>query len=1547
MNFSNFFIRRPIFAAVISTMIFLVGLISMFKLPISEYPEVVPPTIVVTASYPGANPKTIAETVASPLEQEINGVEDSLYMFSQATGDGAMSLTITFKLGTDVDKAQVQVQNRVSQALPKLPEEVRRLGVTTKKQSPDLTMVVHLFSPDGRYSDVYLRNYATLQVKDVLARIPGAGDVRVFGSGDYAMRLWLNPDKLAARNITASDVVAAVREQNVQVAAGAIGQQPVSSPVNFEMQVNTKGRLISTEEFGQIIVKTGPDGEKTLLKDVARIELSASSYALRSLLNNKTAVALPIFQTPGANALELSQNVRQKMEELKKSFPEGVDYSVVYDPTVFVRHSIEAVVHTLLEAVLLVVIVVIVFLQTWRASIIPLVAVPVSLVGTFAVMLALGFSINNLSLFGLVLAIGIVVDDAIVVVENVERNIALGLSPVNASRKAMSEVTSPIIATALVLCAVFVPTAFISGLTGQFYKQFAITIAISTVISAINSLTLSPALCAVLLKEHGAKKDWFARLMERGLGWFFRPFNRAFAWSGDRYSTGVASVLRKSVVALVVYGGLVVLTGWSFQKMPTGFVPTQDKQYLVAFAQLPDGASLDRTEAVIRHMSDVGLKQPGVENAVAFPGLSISGFSVAPNAGIVFFTLKPFEERKGKDVSGPAIAAALNQKFSAIQEAYILAVPPPPVQGLGTIGGFKFYVEDRADLGYDALYQNIQTVIGKSYQTPGLASVFSTFTVNVPQLDADIDRVKAKQQGVPLQNLFETMQINLGSLYVNDFNRFGRTYQVVAQADAQFRDRPEDITRLKTRNAAGQMVPLGTLVKVVETHGPDRAMRYNGYPAAEINGGPAPGYSSGQAEALITKLANDTLPKGMTMDWTELTFQRILAGNTAVYVYPLCLLLVFLVLAAQYESFRLPLAIILIVPMCLLFAITGVWLKGSDNNIFTQIGLIVLVGLACKNAILIVEFARHKQEEEGKSPVDAAIEASRLRLRPILMTSIAFIAGVFPLVKSHGAGAEMRQAMGVAVFSGMIGVTLFGLFLTPVFYVVLMKLGFKHKPAPAPEPKGTALGSAGAAAAIVLLLLAVAPARAGVLTVGPDYHQPSNSVPADYKAVELGAWKEGRPLDGVPKGNWWQIFGDEKLNDLESQALKSNQDLKAAVARVDQARATARVARSEFLPNLNLDPSFTRQRFSPNQVPSFGNVTANTFNMPLDLSYEVDLWGRVRRSFESARADAQASLAGFYGVLLTLQADVAQNYFSIRALDAEIATVTGTVDLRKEQVALVSSRFDGGIGSDLDVARAETELATTEAEAASLAQRRAQLENAIAILTGNHPSSFSLAANTNNWGPQPPEIPAGLPADLLERRPDVAEAERQLASANGRIGIAKAAFFPVLTLTGSGGFVSGDLDSLFKWDSRTWSLGPSLSLPLFAGGRNRANYQRSKAAREEFTALYRQRVLVAFGEVENSLSGIHYLNRQAEAQQRAVTNARRAADLATQRYRSGIVSYLEVVDASREALQSERANAELAGQRFIASVQLVKALGGGWDNQTLQAHSNQLAARNP
>ena len=1043
MNFSHFFIRRPIFAGVLSVLIFVVGLMALFRLPISEYPEVTPPQIVVRAVYPGANPKTISETVAVPLEQQLNGVENSLYIFSQATSDGVMTLTVTFKLGTDIDQAQVLVQNRVSQALPKLPEEVRRLGVLTIKSTPDLTMVVHLTS-DGTYDDIFVRNYATLQVKDVLARIPGVGQVQIFGSGDYAMRVWLDPDKVAARNLTASDVVNAIREQNIQVAAGAVGQQPLASPVGFELQINTQGRLVSEEEFGRIILKSGPHGEMVRLRDVARIELGAGEFALRSQVNNRSAVALPIFQQPGSNALELSKNVRQTMAELKKNFPAGMDFTVVYDPTVFVSKSIDAVVHTLFEAILLVVLVVLLFLQTWRASIIPLVAVPVSLVGTFAVMSALGFSINALSLFGLVLAIGIVVDDAIVVVENVERNIALGLTPYDATRRAMEEVTGPIVATALVLCAVFIPTAFISGLSGQFYKQFAITIAISTVISAFNSLTLSPALSAVLLRGHHEKPDRLSRGISAVFGWIFRPFNHFFEQASSAYARGVARVIRKSVLCLLIYGGLVFLTGKVFQAVPSGFIPEQDKQYLICVAQLPDAASLDRTDAVMRRMTDLALKVPGVAASVAFPGLSPNGFTASPNSGITFITLKPFEERTSPDLSANAIRARLMQEFGTIQEARTLVINAPPVNGLSTGGGFKLFIEDRQNLGGDALYGTTWGIIGQAYQTNVLQGVYSTYQINVPQLDATVDRDKAKSQGVPLQNLFESLQIYLGSLYVNDFNRFGRTFKVVAQADAPFRARPDDLVRLKTRNERGQMVPLGALVGVREAYGPDRVMRYNGYPAAEINGAPAPGYSSGQAEAFIETLVQAGMPPGMAMEWTELAYQQRLAGNTGVLVFPLCILLVFLVLAAQYESLSLPLAIILIVPMCLLSAMVGVLLQGGDNNIFTQIGLIVLVGLACKNAILIVEFAKAAQDR-GQGIVDAALEACRLRLRPILMTSIAFIAGVFPLVKSHGAGAEMRQAMGVAVFAGMIGVTVFGLFLTPVFYTVIMKLASRFK----------------------------------------------------------------------------------------------------------------------------------------------------------------------------------------------------------------------------------------------------------------------------------------------------------------------------------------------------------------------------------------------------------------------------------------------------------------------------------------------------------------------
>ncbi|MBD8254022.1 efflux RND transporter permease subunit [Pseudomonas fluorescens] len=1037
MNFSQFFISRPIFAAVLSLLILIAGAISLFQLPISEYPEVVPPTVVVRANFPGANPKVIGETVAAPLEQAITGVENMLYMSSQSTADGKLTLTITFALGTDLDNAQVQVQNRVTRTQPKLPEEVSRIGITVDKASPNLTMVVHLTSPDKRYDMLYLSNYAILNIKDELARLSGVGDVQLFGMGDYSLRVWLDPNKIASRNLTATDVVTAIREQNRQVAAGALGAQPAPNATAFQLSVNTQGRLVTEEEFENVIIRSGDNGEITRLKDIARVELGSSQYALRSLLNNQPAVGLPIFQRPGSNAIQISNDVREKMAELKKNFPQGMDFAIAYDPTVFVRGSIEAVVHTLFEALILVVLVVILFLQTWRASIIPLVAVPVSLIGTFAVMHMFGFSLNALSLFGLVLAIGIVVDDAIVVVENVERNIELGLEPLPATQKAMSEVTGPIIATALVLCAVFIPAAFISGLTGQFYKQFALTIAISTVISAFNSLTLSPALAAVLLRSHNTPKDRVSKALDKLFGgWLFRPFNRFFEKASHGYVGAVARVIRSSGIALVLYAGLMVLTFFGFSNTPTGFVPGQDKQYLVAFAQLPDAASLDRTEDVIKRMSDIALKQPGVESTAALPGLSINGFTNSTNNGVIFVTLKPFDERKDPSMSAGAIAGALNGKFGEIQEAYMAIFPPPPVQGLGTIGGFRLQIEDRGNLGYDELYKETMNIINKSHGVPELAGLFTSYTVNVPQVDAAIDREKAKTHGVAVSDIFDTLQIYLGSLYANDFNRFGRTYQVNVQAEQQFRLEAEQIGQLKVRNNKGEMIPLATFIKVSDTSGPDRVMHYNGFITAEINGAAAPGYSSGQAEKAIEKLLKEELPNGMTYEWTDLTYQQILSGNTALFVFPLCVLLAFLVLAAQYESWSLPLAVILIVPMTLLSAITGVILSGGDNNIFTQIGLIVLVGLACKNAILIVEFAKDKQEE-GLDPLAAVLEACRLRLRPILMTSFAFIMGVVPLVFSSGAGAEMRHAMGVAVFSGMLGVTFFGLLLTPVFYVLI------------------------------------------------------------------------------------------------------------------------------------------------------------------------------------------------------------------------------------------------------------------------------------------------------------------------------------------------------------------------------------------------------------------------------------------------------------------------------------------------------------------------------
>jgi len=1033
---AQYFITRPVFATVISILITLVGLVAYSSLPSAQYPEVAPPTIVVTASYPGATPEVVAKTVAAPIEQEINGVEDMLYMESQSTAEGSMTLTITFELGTDLNTAQVLVQNRVAIAEPRLPEVVRQIGVTVSKRSPDLLMVIHMVSPDDTYDQLYISNYALLQVRDALARVDGVGDVRLFGSREYSMRVWLDPERLSALNITASEVVNALRAQNVQVAAGVVGQSPTPSGVAFQLPVNTTGRLTEPDEFRRIVVRTGNEGQLVRVGDVADVELGSYDYGVNSYLSGEPAVAVVIFQRPGSNALVTSDAVQEEMKKLGQNFPPGLEYRIVYNPTEFIAESVEAVYHTLYEAAFLVVLVIMVFLQNWRVSLIPLLAIPVSLIGTFAIMALLGISLNNLSLFGLVLAIGIVVDDAIVVVENIERLVREGKRPLEATREAMKEVSGALVAMGLVLVSVFIPTTFLGGISGQFYQQFGITVAVSTMISVLVSLTLSPALSAKLIQDHHEKPDVLTRIWNFLFGWFFRLFNKFFDALSNVYASMVRGLLRLWPVSLVVYGGLLGLTWFLFTITPTGFVPAQDQGYIIIAVQMPPGASLERTDKVVKEVTRICLEHPGIDETVAFVGWSGATRSNASNAAGLFPVLAPFEERTSPELSSDAIIADLRQQLGAIRDGQVFVIPPPPVRGVGSAGGYKFYVQDRRDAGSKALEQEAQKLAMAANGVPGLVGVFSPYTASTPQLFADIDRTKAQMLDVPLGNIFETMQYYLSSSYVNDFNLYGRVYRVTAQAKQGLRDDPEDLRLLKTRSRTGAAVPLSSVMELRTVTEPDRIVRYNLYPSADVSGDTIPGFSSGQSIEAIEKLAAENLPQGMEIAWTDLAYQQKLAGNAGLFIFILSVLFVYLQLCAQYESWSLPFAVILIVPMCLLFAILGVMIRGMDNNIMTQIGLVVLVALACKNAILIVEFAK-QQQDAGLNRFDAAVEAARLRLRPILMTAFAFILGVLPLVFASGPGAEMRQALGTAVFAGMLGVTIFGLFLTPVFYYVI------------------------------------------------------------------------------------------------------------------------------------------------------------------------------------------------------------------------------------------------------------------------------------------------------------------------------------------------------------------------------------------------------------------------------------------------------------------------------------------------------------------------------
>lgn len=1033
----RFFVSRPIFASVISILITIVGLVAYTQLPVAQYPEIAPPSIVVRAAYPGADAATVAATVATPLEEEINGVEGMLYLSSYSTSDGAMSLTITFDLGVDLDAAQVLVQNRVAIAEPRLPQEVRALGVTTTKSSPDLMMVVHMLSPDETFDQLYVSNYAKARVRDQLVRLDGVGDVTIFGEREFSARVWLDPDRLASLGLTASDVVNALREQNVQVSGGSLGAPPNNADNAFQVTVTTQGRLEDTREFGRVIVRASDDGRVVRVRDVARVEIGARSYANNSYLNNKPAVALGIFQRPGSNALATAEEILAKMEEASADFPQGLEYQVVYNPTEFIEASVNSVYETILEAVVLVVIVIVIFLQSWRTAIIPLLAIPVSLIGTFAIMLALGYSLNLLTLFGLILAIGIVVDDAIVVVENVERNIDAGQTPFQAAQRTMDEVQSAIIGTSLVLIAVFIPSAFVPGITGQFYAQFAVTISVATVISTVNSLSLSPALAAALLK---ARSDAPSRNPLARLG---AAFNRGFDKVADGYARLVGFLVGgwgMLVVCLALFTGLLGATWWVLQKTPTGFIPESDQGYAIVVVQLPDGASLDRTDAVMRRATEIALDTPGVSDAVAFAGFSGATFTGASNQGVIFTPFDSFEDRLAADLPANKIVGALFGRMQALEEAFIIAIAPPSVRGVGNGGGFKLMLRENESADMGRVLGAAYAVMGAAAQSDAVRGVFTTFTQGSPQVFLEIDRVRAQMLNVPIGSIFETLAINLGSSYVNDFNAFGRLFQVRAQADEQFRLEQADIAALKVRSATGALVPLGTLVEIRDTAGPILVQRYNQQVAVPVQGSAAPGVSTGDALVAMEALAASVSEPGIDFEWTELALQERSQGDEATIIFAMSVLFAFLFLAALYESWVLPFAIVLIVPMSILSALAGVLMRGMDNNILTQVGLIVLVGLAAKNAIMIVEFAKQAQEKRGLGPAEAAVDACRLRLRPILMTAFAFILGVVPLMIAAGPGAEMRQALGTAVFFGMSGVTILGLFLTPVFFVALRRL---------------------------------------------------------------------------------------------------------------------------------------------------------------------------------------------------------------------------------------------------------------------------------------------------------------------------------------------------------------------------------------------------------------------------------------------------------------------------------------------------------------------------
>jgi hydrophobe/amphiphile efflux-1 (HAE1) family protein/NodT family efflux transporter outer membrane factor (OMF) lipoprotein len=1526
MKLAHFFIDHPRFAIVLNVFIVLAGLATMFSLPITQYPNIVPPTIKVTTLYPGASADVIARTVATPLEQAINGVEGMEYIGSQSTGNGQLTITVIFKIGSNADNDLLLTQTRVQNTLARLPQEVQLQGVQVKKTIDDLLLAVHAYSPDGSRSPQYLSNYM-IHIRDEIARLPGVADFLLFGDRQYAMRIWIDPDKAAAYNISATEILAALRAQNAQISAGVLNQPPVTTKGAYQLNIEALGRLRTPQQFEDVIVKTDNQGRITRIRDIGRAEVGSADYNSLAYADRYPSAQWVVVPTPDANAVRLENTIWKRMAELKKTFPPGVDYLKIYDPATFVSQSIHEVIVTVFIAVVLVVLVVYIFLQSWRATIIPVVAIPVSLIGTFSILTILGGSVNNLSLFGLVLAVGIVVDDAIVVVENVERNMALGMSPREAAHETMTEVSTALIAIALTLCAVFVPVAFISGIPGLFFKQFAITIAGSTIISCFASLTLSPALCAILLKPHN---KGCLHCEPTGLTLLLRPFfnifNKAFNWLSTSYGNLTSRFVRVTGVIFLIYLALIGLTGFQMFRMPTGFIPQQNVGYLVVVCQLPPGSSLERTDEAVRRVNETALNTYGIKHTSANPGFDVTTNTIAPNVGTVFITLPSLFGEHLRGVNAESMVAILRKEFAGFNGANILVVNPPAVKGLGTAGGFKMMLEDRAELGPQALADATNKLVAAARKDPTFAAVFTLYNAGSPSVYADIDREKAEKVGLSTADVFPTLGLYMGSQYVNDFNLLGRTYPVFVQGDQQFRQTPEEIARLKVRNATGEMVPIGTVATFKEKTTPYRIPRYNLYPAAEVMGEAAPGVSSGEALKRIEKLAKENLPPGITFEWTDLAYQQAKKGIPTAVIFGASALFVFLVLAAQYESWKIPLAIVLIVPMCLLAATTGLNLRTLPIDILAQIGFVVLLGLAAKNAILIVEFAKQRQDHDGVDPQEAAVHSAHVRLRPILMTSIAFIAGVGPLTVAHGAGAEMRQSLGTTVFFGMLGVTIFGLLFTPAFYALVRKSKVRTDRKTYSSSLTTTVG--------LILLLSV---FLQGCSVGPKYKAPpppgAELAPFHNKLdVPNSRYTPAPSLD-----EWWNGFKDPMLVTIVQRALSQNLDLAASLERVNQSRAVAAGAEARLFPIGELDAFATTEHQSlegnlgtiSRDVPAFRR-NIHEYTVGPTASWELDVAGGIRHNAAAARDEVQAAEANRIGTRIIIAADAADAYLQVRGYQARIAIAKSQIETDEHLLKLVQNRYEAGAATKREIEQSQALLQQARSTLPPLRLTLEKQLNRLDVLMGAQPGTYAHGLDTVTPVPSIPSIANQEPTDVLRRRPDIIAAERRLAASNERIGVALAEYYPKISLAGMLGFDSLNSGSLFTSGGFQPAAVAGLRWRLFDFGRVNAEVKQTRGINAEELLNYRQAVLKAAEDVENALASLSETEAYSVEVQAEVQSLTRARDLSQDAYRAGSITLTDVLDADRQLLTAQDQLAANRADAARAAVGVFRSFGGGW-----------------